>query len=74
MIISDMYASPIEPTFILTTLSTSIRLSFKFNDHTWWSVDMAHISYHNPKQFIKYIKRKDGAPRHFLKRILNYIK
>lgn len=26
------------------------------------------------KKIIKYIKRKDPAPRHFLRRILNYIK
>lgn len=40
-----------------------------------WKVLMDEIGYiRPPKRFIKFVKRKDGAPTSFFKRILNYIK
>lgn len=40
-----------------------------------WKVLVDEIGYIKPpKRFIKFVKRKDDAPRYFLRRILNYIK
>ena len=67
------------PESLVSVRHSPVILSATFthdnNSGELWSLHLNQIGYIRPaKKFIKFVKRKDGAPRHFLKRILNYIK
>lgn len=78
MIIGDI-ESTLEPQFTVNIVPSKrmYTVSVVRGDNQLWSWRMLvdEIGYTKPaKKFIKFVKRKDNAPRLFLRRILNYIK